>query len=57
MLPEITKITEIKENCTTAIITDSSEQFPDSFFSGSEKEYIKNRLKAGNECRVYRGCF
>lgn len=48
----ISKITELKENTSTATIFDQTEQFSLSFLTEPEKEFLKRKLEKENECTI-----
>ncbi len=54
MLPQISKITDLKENHTTAVLLDSFEPFPIPAFSENETSYIKQKLTSETEWTVYK---
>ncbi len=54
MLPKLTKITEFKENCSSAVIVDTLDQFSSASFSASETGYLKEKLEKETTCRVYK---
>jgi len=49
---KISKITELKEKCTTAIILDKSEVLPEVLFKDTEITYIRKRLESKTECTL-----
>jgi leucyl aminopeptidase len=53
MLPKVSKIKELKQKITTAVIINSLDEIPDSFFAGIDKEYIAEKLKTGENCTIY----
>lgn len=54
MSPQISKITELKENSSTATLFDNFEQFSLSFLSENESEYLKNKLEENNDCTIFK---
>ena len=52
MIPKISKIADLKENCSTAIIFDSVEQFHFSGFTQAEKDFVNRKLVKNNYCVV-----
>lgn len=54
MIPKISKIAELKENTSTAIIFDSIDQFLFSGFTGNEKNYIAGKLEKNNDCVLHK---
>ncbi len=52
MLPQISKITELKENSSTATLFDNIEQLSHSFLSENEVDYLKNKLEKDNDCTI-----
>ncbi|MFO8147435.1 MAG: hypothetical protein R6U03_08610 [Gillisia sp.] len=54
MLPKISKITQQKENCSTAVIIDNTGQISSPSFSEREKKYTAQKLKDKNECTVFK---
>ena len=54
MIPQISKITELKENSSIATIFDNLEQFSLSFLSENEWDYLKTKLEKDNDCTVHK---
>lgn len=54
MLPKVSKVTELKENISSATIFNSTDQFSASTFSKNEKEYLTGKLEKDNECIVHK---
>ena len=54
MLPQISKITELKENSSIATLFDELEQFSFAFLSDNETDFIKNKLVKENDCTVFK---
>ena len=52
MIPKISKIADLKENCSTTIIFDSVEQFHFSGFTQAEKDFVNRKLVKNNYCVV-----
>ncbi|HSO87848.1 MAG TPA: M17 family peptidase N-terminal domain-containing protein [Draconibacterium sp.] len=52
MIPKISKIAELKENTSTAIIFDSFDQYPFPEFTDEEKSYVTAKLEKNNDCVV-----
>lgn len=52
MISKISKITELKENTSTATIFDQLEQFSLSFLTEPEKEFLTKKLEKENECSL-----
>lgn len=53
MIPKISKITELKENSSTAIIFDDVAQFSFNGFNLAEKNYVTRKLETNNDCVLY----
>ena len=53
MSAKISKITELQENISTAIIFDKSDQFSLSILSDSELGYINSKLEKSDNCVVH----
>ena len=53
MIPKISKITELKENTSTAIIIDDIAQFSFSGFTAEEKNYVTGKLEKNSDCVLY----
>ncbi len=54
MLPEITRIPELNNTISTAIIFDDFKQLPPSLFNENEISYAKKRLEKVECCVVYK---
>jgi leucyl aminopeptidase len=54
MLPQISKITELKENTSTAVLFDELDQVSTSFLTATESEYLKNKFEKESEGIVYK---
>lgn len=54
MIPKISKIADLKENSSTAIIFDSSDQYQFTGFTNDEKKYVVGKLEKNNHCIVYK---
>jgi leucyl aminopeptidase len=52
MIPKISKIAELKENTSTAIIFDSFDQYLFPEFSDEEKKYVTGKLEKNDDCVV-----
>jgi leucyl aminopeptidase len=52
MIPKISKIAELKENTSTAIIFDSFDQYSFPELSDEEKKYVTVKLKKNSDCVV-----
>jgi len=52
MIPKISKIAELKENTSTAVIFDNISQFSFAGFSDAEKKYVTQKLEKNNDCIV-----
>lgn len=52
MVPKISKIAELKENTSTAVIFDNIDQFPFLGFTNDEKKYVASKLEKNSECVV-----
>lgn len=53
MIPKISKITELKENTSTAILFSSFEQLSNFRDSAGKMDYIQTRLEKDSECVVH----
>ena len=53
MQPKISKIATLKENISTAIIFDNTDQLSLSFLNKNEVEYLHKKLEKENACTVY----
>ena len=54
MISQISKITELKENCSIATIFDNIEQLSLTSLSDKESEYLINKLEKDNECIIHK---
>lgn len=54
MLPRISKITELKENISTATLFNNLEQFSIDFLLTNEKQYLKSKLEKNIDCIIYK---
>ena len=54
MIPKISKIAELKENTSTAVIFDNIGQFPFSGFTGDEKKYVAAKLEKNTDCIIFK---
>ncbi len=54
MIPKISKITDLKENTSTAIIFDNTYQFSYNGFRADEKNYVLQRLEKNSDCVLHR---
>jgi leucyl aminopeptidase len=54
MIPKISKIADLKENSSTAIIFDSSDQYQFAGFTDDEKMYVAGKLEKNNDCIVHK---
>ena len=54
MIPKISKITELKQNFTTAVLINTPAQIPESLFSVADRDFITERLKIGEDCLIHR---
>lgn len=52
MIPKISKIADLKENCSTAIIFDKISQYHFPGFSETEKDFVNRKLEKNNNCIV-----
>ncbi len=52
MIPKISKIADLKENTSTAIIIDSIEQYAFSGFSDDQKKVVSRKLEKNNDCVI-----
>ena len=52
MIPKISKIADLKENCSTAIIFDNIGQYHFSGFTEAEKNFVNRKLEKNNDCTV-----
>ncbi len=54
MIPKISKITTLKNNCSTAVLFDESKQFSQFILSEKEREYLEKKLENENEAIIYK---
>ena len=54
MIPQISKITELLENSSTATLFDDIENVSLSHFNENELEYLKNKTEKETECTVFK---
>lgn len=54
MIPKISKIAELKENSSTAIIIDDIDQFLFNGFTVDEKNYATRKLEKNNDCVLHK---
>jgi len=54
MIPKISKIAELKENTSTAVIFDGTDQSTFSGFTGGEKSYVTEKLEKNSTCVVHK---
>ncbi|MCF6333449.1 MAG: leucyl aminopeptidase family protein [Draconibacterium sp.] len=54
MIPQISKITELKENSSTATLFDNIEQFSLSFLAENESGYLKRKLEKDSDCIIFK---
>ncbi len=54
MLPKVSKITILQENCSTAALIENTDQFSLSFFNENESEYLKKKLEKEDNCTVFK---
>lgn len=54
MIPKISKIAELKENTSTAIIFDFTDEYSFSGFTNSEKSYITRKLEKNSSCVLHK---
>ena len=52
MLPQISKITELKENSSTATLFDNLEQFSLPALTKGEKAYLLKQIEKETECTI-----
>ncbi|MDD4107113.1 MAG: leucyl aminopeptidase family protein [Prolixibacteraceae bacterium] len=52
MLPKVSKIAELKQKITTAVLISSTAQISDSIFPSVDKDYITTKLNAGEDCTI-----
>ena len=53
MHTQISKITELKENRSTATLFDAIEQLPKEFLNTDEQNYLEKRLEKDDTCTIY----
>ncbi len=54
MIPQISKITELIENSSTAALFDNIEQFSLSFLAENESGYLKRKLEKDSDCNIFK---
>jgi len=54
MLPRISKITELKENTSTATLFENFDQFSLSFLTQQESDFLKERFNGEDDYTIYR---
>lgn len=54
MIPKVSKITELKENSSTAVLIDNIEQFATDSLSENEINYLKGKLGKDNDCAIFK---
>jgi len=54
MLPKLSKITDLKENVSTAAVFDSLEQFDTSFLNQSESSFLKEMVEKEENCTIHK---
>ncbi len=54
MIPQISKITELLENSSTATLFDDLEKLSLSFLNDSELEYLENKTRKETDCTVFK---
>lgn len=54
MIPQISKITELRENSSTAALFDNIEQLSLSFLAENELDYLKNKLEKDSDCTIFK---
>jgi leucyl aminopeptidase len=52
MIPKISKIADLKENYSTAVIFDNTGQYNFLGFTETEKDFVKRKLEKNNDCIV-----
>ena len=52
MIPKISKIADVKENTSTAVIFDSINQYSFLGFSNEEKKVVNSKLEKNNDCVI-----
>lgn len=54
MIPKISKIAELKDNTSIAVIFESIDQFPFSGFTGDEKKYVTSKVEKNSDCILFK---
>jgi leucyl aminopeptidase len=54
MHTQVSKITELKENSSTATLFDAIKQVPEKFLNKSEQDYLEKRLEKDDNCTIYK---
>ena len=54
MIPQISKITELTENSSTATLFDDIEKLPLSILTEKESEYLKNKIEKDSNCTIFK---
>ncbi|NQU54045.1 MAG: leucyl aminopeptidase family protein [Bacteroidetes bacterium] len=54
MLPQISKIAELKENTSTATLFDELEQLSVSYLTENDSDYLKRNMLKENDCTVFK---
>lgn len=54
MIPKISKIADLKENTSTAIIFDGFDQYSFPVLSKEEKKYLEEKLQKNDDCIIYK---
>ena len=54
MIPNVSKITELKENTSTAAIFEDFKQFSDAFLSPNESGHLKSKMKKEETVTIFR---
>ena len=54
MIPQISKITELTENSSTATLFDNIEKLPLSILTEKESEYLKNKIEKDSNCTIFK---
>ena len=54
MIPQISKITELSENSSTATLFDNIEKLSISILNKNETAYLENKIEKDNDCTVFK---
>ncbi len=54
MIPKISKVAELKENTSTAIIFDITDEFSFQGFTNNEKSYVNGKLEKNSDCVLHK---